>query len=292
MGTLSHIILGVDGSDESRHAEQFALELARREHATISMCSIVDDVYADAIAPRQLSEMTAALQSDARRYTADALARAAVYGVEARAIVDEGNPAECLMRIAERQHAGAIVVGTHARRGASRVLFGSIAGDIVRHATVPVFTVRTSAQTRSDGPIVVAVDNSPPSLAALRLATAMARSEDTAVHLIHAFCDRDLARIPDHLGYDPVIARRRAMTATADELDEITDHVREAGAEFTSELCEGEPADRTIAAAVRLRARFIVTGTHARALLGGLLEFGVAHRLVREATVPVMTLRG
>lgn len=292
MGTLSHIVVGVDGSNESRHAEQFALELARREQATISMCSVVDDVHAYAIAPKHLSQMMAALQSDARRYSADALARAAVYGVEARSIVDEGNPADCLMRIAERQNAGAIVVGTHARRGASRLLFGSVAGDIVRHATVPVFTVRTGAQTSTDGPIVVAVDSSPPSLAALRLATALAHSQGTAVHLIHAFCERDLARIPDHLGYDPVIARRRAMTATADELDEITDRVRDAGAEFTSELCEGEPVDRTIAAAARLRARFIVTGTHARAFLGGLLEPGIAQRLVREATVPVMTLRG
>lgn len=292
MGTLSHIVVGVDGSNESRHAEQFALELARREQATISMCSVVDDSNAYAVAATQLSAATAALQSHARRCSADSLARAAVYGVEARSVVEEGSPAECLMRIAERQYAGAIVVGTHGRRGASRVLFGSVAGELVQHASVPVFSVRAGAPTSADGPIVVAIDNSPPSLAALRVATTMARSEGTAVHLIHAFCDRDLARVHDRPGYDPLEARRRALTATADDLEEIADGVRDEGTDFTSELCEGDPVDRTIAAASRLRARFIVIGTHARSFLGGLLEPSIAQRLVCESTVPVMTLRG
>lgn len=53
-----------------------------------------------------------------------------------------GSPAEEIVRFATDQHADLIVVGTHGRKGALRILLGSVAESVVRHATCPVLTVK------------------------------------------------------------------------------------------------------------------------------------------------------
>jgi len=56
--------------------------------------------------------------------------------------VGVGDPAHEVVELA--QGTRMVVVGTHGRTGIQRWLFGSVAENIVRHAPVPVLTVRSS----------------------------------------------------------------------------------------------------------------------------------------------------
>ncbi len=49
---------------------------------------------------------------------------------------------ECILRAAREYHADLIICGTHGRRGIRRLLVGSDAEYVVRHAPVPVLLVR------------------------------------------------------------------------------------------------------------------------------------------------------
>jgi nucleotide-binding universal stress UspA family protein len=53
-----------------------------------------------------------------------------------------GDPADAIVRIAESEHVDLIVMGTHGRRGISRLLMGSVAESVVRAAPCPVLTVK------------------------------------------------------------------------------------------------------------------------------------------------------
>lgn len=53
-----------------------------------------------------------------------------------------GDPAEEILRYAERQRVDLIVMATHGRTGLSRMLMGSVAEEIVRRAACPVLTVK------------------------------------------------------------------------------------------------------------------------------------------------------
>ena len=77
-------------------------------------------------------------------------------GVRTRLMVREGDVVETVLRTATAVNALMIVVGTHARSGLSRWVFGSIAETLVRSATVPVLVVRdhSSAQV-SPSPVQV-----------------------------------------------------------------------------------------------------------------------------------------
>ncbi len=53
-----------------------------------------------------------------------------------------GDPADAIIRLAESENIDLIVMGTHGRRGLSRLLMGSVAEAVVRAAPCPVLTVK------------------------------------------------------------------------------------------------------------------------------------------------------
>lgn len=55
-----------------------------------------------------------------------------------------GNPAKELIGLSDETGADLIVVGTHGRKGVSRLFMGSVAEQVVRHGTCPVLVVRPS----------------------------------------------------------------------------------------------------------------------------------------------------
>jgi nucleotide-binding universal stress UspA family protein len=59
--------------------------------------------------------------------------------------VDEGFPAEVILRVAREVSADLIVMGTHGRTGIRRVLMGSVAEEVLRRAPCPVMTVDPKA---------------------------------------------------------------------------------------------------------------------------------------------------
>jgi nucleotide-binding universal stress UspA family protein len=56
-------------------------------------------------------------------------------------VVDD-DPRDAILKAAEDTHADLIVIGTHGRRGLSRMVLGSVAEDVMRRAQCPVLAVR------------------------------------------------------------------------------------------------------------------------------------------------------
>jgi nucleotide-binding universal stress UspA family protein len=57
-----------------------------------------------------------------------------------------GDPATEIVRIAEEEKAGMIVLGTHGRTGMSRLLMGSVAEGVVRRSPCPVIVYRETSK--------------------------------------------------------------------------------------------------------------------------------------------------
>jgi nucleotide-binding universal stress UspA family protein len=58
-----------------------------------------------------------------------------------------GEPAEEIVRFAEEARCELIVMGTHGRTGFTRLLMGSVAEAVVRHAKCPVLTYKAPRHT-------------------------------------------------------------------------------------------------------------------------------------------------
>ena len=52
-----------------------------------------------------------------------------------------GDAAQEILRAVKGKHCDLVVMGTHGRSGIGRLLMGSVAENVVRHATCPVLTV-------------------------------------------------------------------------------------------------------------------------------------------------------
>lgn len=88
------------------------------------------------------------LRKDGRRVIDDATKRFRGASGPATALLREGDPQHEILAAAREWNADLIVVGTHGRGGLTRVLLGSTAESLIRHATIPVLVVRGEATPR------------------------------------------------------------------------------------------------------------------------------------------------
>jgi universal stress protein A len=139
------ILVPVDFSEGSAAAVEWAGRLSECFGARTILLHVIDTSASAMIggpggvlAPPPPAAMYDELRKEARD-SMDALV-ARVPG--ATPMLREGTPRQHILRVAQEVGADLIVMGTHGRTGLAHLLFGSVAEHVVRHAPVPVFTVR------------------------------------------------------------------------------------------------------------------------------------------------------
>lgn len=141
---LDTIVVATDFSEHSRHALDWAIELARPLGARVvvlhayalPLVGILDaSLLVDASTAARLSnEAQAALDAEVARVTGR--------GVTIEGRLREGDAREVLPQSATEAGAAMLVVGSHGRRGIQRALLGSVAESVTRSSPVPVVVVR------------------------------------------------------------------------------------------------------------------------------------------------------
>lgn len=132
------ILLPVDGSPQSRNALSFAVE--EWPDAEITLLHIVNP--AEAAGPMETTTMTSEWRDRAdERANAllDEMVESIAHPVETR--VEVGHPPGTIVKVAADGY-DHIVVGSHGRKGLSRIFLGSVAEEVIRNAPVPVTVVR------------------------------------------------------------------------------------------------------------------------------------------------------
>jgi nucleotide-binding universal stress UspA family protein len=290
MKSFERLVVPVDGSPAAQRGIQFAAELAQREGSAIEVCSVVDEIAVILpLAEGALCDPAPIMETiehaaDDNVSTALALLRAA--GVTATGTTLRGTPAAEIDAFVRRRHADGIVLGTNGRDAIGRLFMGSITLALVRTSDVPVVTVHADDVLRA-GPMLVAIDNSSASLAALNCAIERARATNATLNLLHVFEEHRIERYVQALGLRSRDARRKALTDAEDALDDAADRVRTAGIRCATELQFGIPAATIVSAAERLASSSVTIGTHGRGELARLVLGSVANEVIRAARVPV-----
>ncbi|HEX7970691.1 MAG TPA: universal stress protein [Thiobacillus sp.] len=145
---FKRILVAVDASPTGKLALQTAIRLAAEAQAQLRIVHAVDVVHVnlDAEFPDQF-DMTDSLIKNGRNILRGAETTAAAAGAlfETKLIridaLDQRIP-EAIASEAETWPADLIVIGTHGRRGLSRLFLGSVAEGVARVATKPVLLIR------------------------------------------------------------------------------------------------------------------------------------------------------
>lgn len=144
----SRILVPVDGSPTSNAGLDEAIKLARQFGSQLRLLHVVDQmplaVSAEGFGVMSV-DVLGLLKEAGARVLADAKAHVLAAGVPVDTLlVDSPNSrlSDHVTAVAKEWPAELIVIGTHGRRGIGRVLMGSDAEQVVRHAPVPVLLYR------------------------------------------------------------------------------------------------------------------------------------------------------
>ncbi|MBY0457277.1 MAG: universal stress protein [Gemmataceae bacterium] len=149
MITVRRILVPTDFTDCATKAVRYAAELADKFQAELILLHVVPDTVLalpDAVmpTPAPLADLDA-LREAGKSGLANLIGALKLERLNPRPEVRLGSPEQEIVAAAHDLKADLVCVSTHGRDGLSRVLLGSVAEQVVRHAPCPVLTVRPDA---------------------------------------------------------------------------------------------------------------------------------------------------
>lgn len=155
MSRYHQILVPVDGSPTSENALDEAIRLAQLSGARLQLIHVVDELgYVTGFEPpmNYINDIIPLMRAAGEKLLAHDRKKALDKGVDADCVLIDSAPGRLCDHVASqarRAKADLIVLGSHGRRGIGRVLLGSDAEQIVRHAPVPVLVVRAPEALQS-----------------------------------------------------------------------------------------------------------------------------------------------
>ena len=134
------VLVAVDGSEVSDLTVKRAGQYTRLGKVDLTLLTVIEDVVRHKDIPdtpifrervKQAEEMLA-------KATTDLIA----HGVNCETKIAVGPVAAEIVRIAEEEGVTSIFMGSRGNRGLKRLLLGSVADDVIRHAHCPVTIIR------------------------------------------------------------------------------------------------------------------------------------------------------
>ena len=283
------IVVGVDGSETSDRAVDWAAEQARLEGRDLTLVHATGTVGPAALLWLDQAGVDSEVAMDGVRREAERLldtvadrVAAAAPDVEVRGVVADLDARDLLLELA--REAAMVVVGSRGRGPVKSLLLGSVAHALSRDPVCPVVVLRPLGESGARRGIVVGVDALGTSTAALAFAYRQASLRRLPLRVVHAIWDarKSTGEVgPDEEGYD---AERRMLAET---LAGMAEQYPDVAAEPV--LARGM-VDRVL---VRLaeEAELVVVGMHDRGGLAGLVRGRTASIVTEQSSGTVAVVR-
>jgi nucleotide-binding universal stress UspA family protein len=281
---FARILVPLDGSVRSERALPYAAGLAKAFGAELVL----------------VHDETIGLRGDDTPAAADSIGRIEdlvrsleEMGLGVRMRVDFGPAAQAILRAADEERADVIVMSTHGRGGLGRWLYGSVADDLLRHATLPIVLVSAACERNwsIEGPfrLLVPLDGSPLAEAALGPAGEVADALGAELVLLRVVEPADGFAA---LGTAYLPAKSHGVLDEAQAyLDGISTSPSMAGRMTSRRIAAGDPAAKIAAVARDENVDLIVMSTHGSGGLARLTMGSVATSVLHRAATPMLLVR-
>ncbi|MPZ81733.1 MAG: universal stress protein [Actinophytocola sp.] len=294
VGTEQHpVVVGVDCSASALQAVRWAAKEAERRNAPLHLvhvCYLVPVQHPKQVAPPP--DYRHAVLAQGRHWLSQATdtARTAGPGVALTTELRDGATADVL--VGESTTTQLVVLGSRGLGGFTGLLLGSVAVALSAHTHCPVVVSPASTVdgTAADGgPVVVGVDGSSLSDAAVRFAFESASARGVPLVAIHTWVDVSVAAtwaaLPSTIDWEWVEAQEakqldKALSGWVEKFPDIV--VRKV-------LERDRPAHALLRHAAG--AQLVVVGSRGRGALTGLGLGSVSQSLLHHAECPVAVVR-
>jgi len=287
---LKNILFLTDFSEPSEAALPFAMAIAREYGSNVhALHVLLPDMVAYSLPDVTIAAVEAQEEGAVREMqrTESQLAGVAHEG----SIVRAGEIWNAVADAIGGSHADMLVLGTHGRTGAQKVMLGSVAEEVFRKSPIPVLTIGPNARGRLHGAarfhrILYATDFTVESATAAPYAVSLAQENQAQLILMHVL-----------EGGHTVPVRGRQSMSIADAMHALLEMVPEDADLWCRPepvVQYGSPAERILVEAKGRNADLIVLGVRSaagRLHLATRLSRSVAYQVVSSAACPVLTVR-
>ncbi|HEY5947399.1 MAG TPA: universal stress protein [Kofleriaceae bacterium] len=289
--SFTKIMCPTDFSAGSRQAMRMAVRLATEADAELVL------VHSWYVPPLALGAEYALPQrviqnmvDDSQRGLEDAVKQATALGakrVSSKFVT--GVPWHEIVNLLDSQAFDLVVMGTQGRTGLSRVLLGSVAEAVIRHAPCSVLAIHPGTELKAFNHVLCPVDFSGSSEHAIELASRLAVPDGAGITLLHVV-ELPVAweePAPAKLYLEDLQKRSAELLAKlATRLEQnVTVPV-------TTQIRIGTPGSQALAALDEDPTfDLVVMGSHGRTGIKRVLLGSVAEKVVRHAKCPVLVAR-
>jgi nucleotide-binding universal stress UspA family protein len=284
--SLKNILFTTDFSDASNAAVPIAVQIGQRYGAKVYGVHVNKFEAYTTTAPEAWASMTEAAEREKRedaQHLEEQLQR-----VEHEVVIGEGNTWEVISDLIKQKEIDLLVVGTRGRTGVGKTLLGSIAEQILRQAPCPVLTVGPHINLWSEEygkmhEILYATDMASDYPAAAPYAVSLAQENEAHLVLLHVIENQTAGDLVD----TPEVVDWKER-----KLQQLVPQDSGLAWEPTYIVEEGPAAEKILDVAKRRHTDLIVLGARPASWLASHLNLGTVHKVVSEATCPVLTIRG
>ena len=144
---VRRILLPTDFSGCANYALPYAAAIARAVNATVICVNVIEPIvpavgYTGMAEAMPIAEMSEQMEDSAERELPDVMRCEDLRGLRVEEVIGHGDAAAEIVRVADEQEVDLIVISSHGRTGLGRIIFGSTAEAVVRHARCPVLVVK------------------------------------------------------------------------------------------------------------------------------------------------------
>lgn len=199
---IKSILVATDFSPASEKPLRHAVAIARHYGSNFFLMHVVSSLGLTLAGPDAVAAATEAAWRDARQVERELVANEELAGLNHQVIIRDGDIWVELERVIKQKRIDMVVIGTHSRKGLAKLVLGSVAEQIFRHASCLVLTVGPNSPANADiettgtlRPLLFATDFGEGSRKALPYATSFANQTQNQTHLAsHALSGTESGR--------------------------------------------------------------------------------------------------
>jgi nucleotide-binding universal stress UspA family protein len=142
-GNIKNILVPTDGGEQSFHAAEYAISIAKMLGAQVMVVYVIDTIAMNQIAKStEIEKVEREFKEDGQRYINFIVKMAEKTGIKVASMLTKGAPHEQIVNLAKTLHTDLIVMGTSRHKGADRILIGSVAQQVIEYTNCPVLVVK------------------------------------------------------------------------------------------------------------------------------------------------------
>lgn len=301
MARFRHVLVPVDFSEASARALGYGLSLALEAEARLTLAHVIPLSPAGAYFYPVEGQAVSAEQVDViRQKLVDLVGSEHRDSLRADFLVSAGDVQDRLLKLIGEREPDLVVMGTHGRRRFERWVLGSVTESCLRKARVPLLTVsRLDDEHRMDTPmpvplqkLVYATDLSSESVRGMDWAVGFAKDFSAELAIVHVVQNLGWALGSEFVPLDVESRIVQARKAAFDFLVQSVPESARKDPRVRVELREGVPYEVILAFAGTEKADMILLNTQSRSGIDRALLGSTAERVVRGATIPVLSIPG